>query len=167
VADPRRDARERPLSRPSVFVDTNVLAYARDLREPRKQAIAQRWLEVLAGRRAGRVSWQVLSEFHFVATHPRKLAAVSAQARADVVALQAWNPCAVDSMLFETAWRLADRYRFAWWDALIVAAARRCECEILLSEDLHNGLVVDGTLRIVDPFSPDAPDPESPQLWQA
>lgn len=155
------------MSRPSVFVDTNILAYARDLREPAKQAIAQRWLEVLAARRAGRVSWQVLTEFYSVATHPRKLAAVSAQARADVIALQAWNPCPVDGMLFEVAWRLSDRYRFAWWDALIVAAARRCECEILLSEDLHNGLVVDGVLRILDPFSPGAPDPESLDLAQA
>lgn len=145
----------------AVFVDTNVLAYARDLREPAKQSIAQRWLEVLAERRTGRLSWQVLAEFHSVATHPKKLAATAAQARADIVALQAWAPCPTDAALFESAWRLADRYRLAWWDALIVAAARRCDCAILLSEDLQNGLVIDDVLRILDPFSADAPDPES------
>lgn len=155
------------MTRRSVFVDTNVLAYARDLREPTKQAIAQRWLEVLAEQRTGRLSWQVLSEFYSVATHPKKLATASAQARADVRALQAWNPCPVDGALLETAWRLADRYRLGWWDALIVAAARRCECAILLSEDLHDGLVVDDVLRVLDPFKSGAPEPESLDLGQA
>lgn len=60
-----------------------------------------------------------------------------------------------------------DRCRFAWRDALIVAAARRCECEILLPEDLHDGLVVDGVPQILDPFSPGAPDPEPLDLGQA
>lgn len=154
------------MSRPLVFVDTNILACARDLREPAKQAIAQRWLRTLAERRTGRLSWQVLCEFYSVATHPKKLAATSAQARADVIALQVWNPCPVDGVLLEAAWRLSDRYRLGWRDALVVAAARRCECEILLSEDLHDGLVVDGVLRILDPFSPDAPEPESPDPGQ-
>ncbi len=40
-------------------------------------------------------------------------------------------------------------------------------CKILLSEDLHDGLVVDDVLRILDPFSPGAPDPGSLDLAQA
>jgi len=38
---------------------------------------------------------------------------------------------------------------------------RRCECEILLPEDLHDGLVVDGVLPVLDHLSPGAPEPES------
>lgn len=142
-----------------IFVDTNILAYARDTRDPVKQQIAERWLVALAHNRQGRLSWQVLAEFYAVATHPRKLAAPIDRVRADIVALQVWQPLMPDAVLFETAWRLADRYDFCWWDALIVAAARRSDCGLLLSEDLHDGLVIDGVLRILDPFASGADQP--------
>ena len=142
-----------------VFVDTNILAYARDKRSPAKRAVAECWLTSLARSRTGRISWQVLSEFYSVATHPRKLAVPAERARADVIALQAWNPIAPDAATFEFAWRLADRHALSWWDALILAAARRGNCDLLLSEDLQNGLVIDGVLRVVDPFAATAEQP--------
>lgn len=142
-----------------VFVDTNIIAYARDAREAPKQQIAAAWLAALARSRSGRISWQVLTEFYEVATHPRKLGMPADRARADVIALQAWSPSPPDAALFETAWRLADTHGFSWWDALVVAAARRSGCEILLTEDLQDGQVIDGVLRVVDPFAPGAPPP--------
>ena len=39
----------------------------------------------------------------------------------------------------------------AFWDALIVRAAKRAACRVLLSEDLQHGWSVDG-LRVVNPF---------------
>ena len=94
-----------------------------------------------------------------MATHPRKLALSSEMARRDIRALQAWNPLVPDLRTFETAWHLADRFALSWWDSLIVAAARAAGCGVLLSEDLQNGLVIDGELRIVDPFAPGAEQP--------
>jgi predicted nucleic acid-binding protein len=141
------------------FVDTNLIAYARDSRSPDKQPIAEGWLGGLATARLGRISMQVLIEYYSVATHPKKLALTAAAAQADCRALQAWNPLAPDLPLFESAWSLADRHGFSWWDALIVAAALRQECELLLSEDLQHNLVVDNRLTILNPFAPDAPPP--------
>jgi len=54
------------------FVDTNVLAYAHDRSETRKQAVAQARLEELWRERNGVLSTQVLQELYVVAT--RKLA---------------------------------------------------------------------------------------------
>lgn len=139
-----------------VFVDTNVIAYARDLREPIKQPIAGRWLSTLFQRRAGRISWQVLAEYYAVATHPRKLAIAAELARADIRALAAWRPVLPDVALMNDAFRVQDTHGISWWDSLIVAAALRGQCEILLSEDLCAGLVIDGQLTIVNPFAADA-----------
>ena len=50
-----------------------------------------------------------------------------------------------------SARRLARDHGFAFYDALIVAAARRCGCDTLLSEDMQDGRTVAG-LRIVNPF---------------
>jgi predicted nucleic acid-binding protein len=41
----------------TIFVDTNVLLYARDSSEPKKQPIAARWLEALWEQHRGRLSY--------------------------------------------------------------------------------------------------------------
>jgi len=56
-------------------------------------------------------------------------------------------------------WFLQDRFSLSWWDALIVAAAQMCECEVLLTEDLQHGQVFD-TVRVVDPFASPERTPE-------
>jgi predicted nucleic acid-binding protein len=43
------------------------------------------------------------------------------------------------------------RYRFAFYDALIIAAALEAGCTRLYSEDMHDGQRID-TLVIEDPF---------------
>ncbi len=47
----------------------------------------------------------------------------------------------------------AERYGLAVYDAMIAAAALLADCDTLLSEDMQDGLVIDGRLRVVDPFA--------------
>lgn len=51
-----------------VFVDTNVLVYARDAAGDEKQRAAADWMRHLWTRQAGRVSYQVLQEFYVTVT---------------------------------------------------------------------------------------------------
>ena len=64
----------------------------------------------------------------------------------------------LDQPLQLDASRLRERHGFSPYDGLIVAAALRAGVSILYSEDLHAGLVVRGTLTILNPvaasFSP-------------
>jgi predicted nucleic acid-binding protein len=53
--------------------------------------------------------------------------------------------------LVEEAWELEDRYSLSFWDALVVAAARKAGCEKLLTEDLQDGRDFGGT-TVVNPF---------------
>lgn len=48
--------------------------------------------------------------------------------------------------------QVADRYRFSFYDALIVAAAIDSGCMTLITENLQNGQVIDDTLTIRNPF---------------
>jgi len=48
---------------------------------------------------------------------------------------------------------LRSTYNFSFWDSLIVSSALHSEAELLYTEDMHNGLVVEKTLRIVNPFT--------------
>ena len=144
-----------------VFIDTNILLCARDGGQPAKQLIAHAWMSALWRSRRGRLSFQVLQEFYVNATQKLKPGLPIALARQDVRSLLAWRPTKTDAALIESAWMLADRYDFSWWDAQIVAAARRTNCQILLTEDMQHRMDVDGML-LLNPFAPDAPQPDQP-----
>jgi predicted nucleic acid-binding protein len=122
-----------------VFVDTNVLVYARDAAEPEKQPQAAAWIDHLWRTRTARLSFQVLQEYYAATTRKLKPGLTPEQARADV------------RDLLEAGWWLEDRFGLSCWDALIVAAARTAGCEYLLTEDLQHGAELEG-LRVVNPF---------------
>ena len=60
----------------------------------------------------------------------------------------------LDLDLHRLGLRFAERYRLSVYDAMIAAAALTAECDTLYSEDMHDGLVIDGRVRIVNPFAP-------------
>ncbi len=53
--------------------------------------------------------------------------------------------------LYAEALRLSGRYRLAWYDSLILAAALEARCSILYTEDIQHGLEA-GDLRVQNPF---------------
>jgi len=60
--------------------------------------------------------------------------------------------------IHQSGLRLAERYGFAIYDSFIVAAALAADCDTLWSEDMQDGMMVDGRLRIANPFlGPAAP----------
>jgi predicted nucleic acid-binding protein len=132
-----------------VFVDTNVLLYALDEADKVKQRAAQDWRAALWRNHLGRISFQVLAEFYANALRLKPLA--RDDARAEVRDLLAWNPLLVDAAVVELGWRYQDRYQLAFWDSLIVAAAKLSSCSYLLTEDLQTGQIMDG-IEVVSPF---------------
>ncbi len=133
------------------FVDTNLLVYARDLAEPDKNLIAQRWLKQLWSDRSGYLSFQVLQEYYVTVTQKLRPGLSLADARDDITALQAWRPLSIDEKTIQAAWRIQDKFGFSFWDCLIVAAAQLLSCDFLLSEDLQRQQSIDG-LVILNPF---------------
>ena len=132
------------------FVDTNVLLYSADSRQPDKQAQARAWLALLWENAAGRLSWQVLHEFY--ANAERKAGLARPAARKLVEAFAQWQP--VDTMLglLRQGWQWMDRARLSYWDSLIVAAAERAGCPWLLSEDFQDGRRFE-SVTVVNPFT--------------
>ena len=146
----------------SVFVDTNVLVYARDASEPEKQPRALAWMDWLWSQQSGRLSTQVLQEYYQTVTRKLKPGLDSDIARADIRDLAAWNPITINHPVLERAWKLEDRYQLSWWDSLILAAACQAGCDIVLTEDLATGQRVD-TVQIVNPFDTPPPDRQKPR----
>ena len=135
-----------------VFVDTNVLVYRHDTRDPVKQARAEAWYHFVWRLRLGRLSFQVLQELYSTLTRKLVPGFDLHEARALLRDLAAWQPVAADLALLERSWRLQDRYSLSWWDALIVAAAQASDCRVLLTEDLQHDKSF-GRVRVIDPFA--------------
>lgn len=134
-----------------VFVDSNVLIYAVDPSEPAKMQTAQQWLRILRSRNQLRLSFQTILEFYNVTTRKVRVPANPALARDDARDLLNLDPIGPDAATLDIAWHIQDRYRFSWWDSLIVAAAKRTGCKYLLTEDLQHQQDLDG-LRVISPF---------------
>lgn len=47
---------------------------------------------------------------------------------------------------------LHNRYKYSFWDSLILASALSSECEIVYSEDMQHDQLIEARLRIVNPF---------------
>jgi len=135
-----------------VFVDTNVLVYARDSRDPVKQAQAETWVRFLWESRRGRLSSQVLHEYYETVTRKLNPGMERIAAREDIRALRCWEERADAGLVLEQAWVVQDRFGFSFWDSLIMGAAITYGCSYLLTEDLKEGLEFDG-LTVVNPFS--------------
>jgi predicted nucleic acid-binding protein len=135
------------------FVDTNVLIYAHDVDAGSKHETAKAVLRDLWRGRSGVLSTQVLQEFYVNVTRKIAKPLPKSSARAVVDSYVVW---CVDTTPAEiaAAFRIEDEAGIGFWDALIVAAARKAGAEQVLSEDLNPGQIIDG-VRIVNPFAPE------------
>jgi predicted nucleic acid-binding protein len=131
------------------FVDTNLLLYSSDSRNPFKQQRAIVWLTSLWESRAGRLSWQVLNEYYSNAQ--RKFGVRADEARKTVRLFAQWNPHPVNGSVVERGWYWMDEAKLSYWDSLILASAERLACGVLLSEDFQADRTY-GTVRVVNPF---------------
>jgi predicted nucleic acid-binding protein len=134
------------------FVDANVFVYARDARDPHKHKRAADWIDLLWREQRGRTSAQALLEFYAVATRKLTPRVPSELAWRDVERYLGWRPRATDEELLRRARSLEERHRLSWWDSMIVAAAQLQNCEVLLTEDLHDGAAF-GPLVVRSPFT--------------
>ena len=128
------------------FLDTNVLLYATLQPDPRSEAARS----LLAGR--GTISVQVLNEFANVAARRlRRPWPEIGRALRSIRTLCA-PPLPLTVAIHEAGIAIAARTGYRLYDALIVAAALEARCDILFSEDLHDGHVIEGRLTIRNPF---------------
>lgn len=134
---------------PRTFLDTNVLVYSDDPRDPAKQTKVLTLIKEHLRQRSGVVSLQVLQEYFVSATGKLKLTSELARRRVEVFAkFQVAEPTVNDILAAIDLHRL---YGFSYWDALVLQMAKQGGCRVVLSEDMQHGQVING-VRIENPF---------------
>jgi len=126
------------------FLDTNVILYLLE-DGPR----AERAEHLIS--RGGMVSVQVLNET--LVNCIRKAGMSWQEAGLFLSGVRAL--CSVVTLTLEAheiGLALGERYGFSVYDAMIVASALQNNCATLYTEDMHDGLLVEDRLKIVNPF---------------
>lgn len=136
---------------PGRFVDTNVLLYAA-CSSPADAGKRDTAIRTLTESDLV-VSVQVLQEFYHQATRPtRKERLSQADALAFLEPILAFRVQPMTLGIFQDAVECSRRYRIAYWDGAILAAARASNCTEVYSEDLSDEQDYDG-VRVVNPFA--------------
>ena len=138
-----------------IMVDTNILLYAYDRREPVKQSKAFAVLDQLVKLRLGVLTPQVLGEFFVNAIHKidPPMAVEEAYARIQNFLL-AWEVFDLTGPIVLEAVRGVQTYKMAYWDAQIWALARLNQITIIFTENFNTGSVIEG-VRFVNPLAED------------
>ena len=133
------------------FVDTNVLLYAHDRDAGSKHLRAQMIIQELWEMRNGILSVQVLEEFYVNVTRkiPRPLP--RKEARALIAQYLVWEVVPISGALILEASEIEERSKLSFWDALILAAAKKGTASLVLSEDFQDGRNIE-KLTIQNPF---------------
>ena len=128
------------------FFDTNILIYAVAKNDPR----ASKAEELLES--GGLISVQSLNEFVSVARRKLGMSWKATRELLDVICVLCPDPVPISLDTHRMALRIAEKYGYSIYDALIVAAALEAGCSNLHSEDLQDGQVINQQLTIQNPF---------------
>jgi len=128
------------------FFDTNILIYAVAKNDPR----ASQAEELLAT--GGLISVQSLNEFVSVARRKLGMPWKSIKEFLDAICVLCPEPVPGSLDTHKAALRIADKYGYSIYDALIIAASLEAGCTTLYSEDLQGGQVISQQLTIRNPF---------------
>jgi predicted nucleic acid-binding protein len=134
------------LTNDKVFADSNVLLYLLGDDETKKD-IAK---SILKSNPA--ISTQVISENINVLF--KKFKDITTGEIIQHTSLLT-NYCQVSTVTvatIEKALELKIKYQFQWYDCTILSAALLTTCNIIYSEDLNHNQLIEGTLRIINPF---------------
>ncbi|HKL31216.1 MAG TPA: PIN domain-containing protein [Tangfeifania sp.] len=139
------------LMKDKFFLDTNILVYSFDSSSPSKKEVAK---DLIKKTHAGKgcISFQVIQEFLNVATRKFEvpLKTTDAQTYLTKVLYPVCEVFPYDGLYFN-ALEIMERWKFSFYDSMIIASAMESECTILYSEDMqHNQKLFN--LKIVNPF---------------
>lgn len=131
------------------FIDTNIIVYANDKRDPAKQAQA---LEIISDAMltgTGVISVQVLQEYANTAL--KKLHQPQTTVINQLALLRQLSVVEPSVSMVTRAVELTVLFQISFWDASIVAAAENAGCRRLLSEDLNPGQFY-GAVEVINPL---------------
>ena len=131
------------MSADKVFLDTNILVYlysGDDIDKQHKSLIEFNKFERF-------VSTQVLTEFCSIGYKKLRLSVSDIRDAVSLITAKCGLIVLHDTDLCE-ALKICARYKYSYYDSLVIYSALEAGCNFLFSEDMHDGQIIEGTLKI-------------------
>jgi predicted nucleic acid-binding protein len=132
------------------FIDTNIIIYANDAHDEKKQTIALNVVAEHMKSGTGVISTQVMQEYAHVALN--KLHQRQDVVLRQLVLMEGLEVIRQSPALIRRSVEIKASYQISFWDACIISAAEHAKCHIILSEDLNAGQFYSG-IAMENPFS--------------
>jgi predicted nucleic acid-binding protein len=130
-------------------LESNILVYTVDTRDPLKQKLAIQIVQA-AARVTCPLAMQALGEFFVAATRKVKLPPSLVQPHMAEL-LRTFETFSYSAEHILVASQESSLGRFQFWDAVLLASAAEAGCTICLSEDMANGPKL-GPISVHNPF---------------
>ena len=127
------------------FLDSNILIYLVENNPDKKAKV----LSIITTDCM--ISTQVVGENINVCIKKLKMTKEKAFIHANEL-LATFPIMTIQPSTLELGIMIYNKYQLSWWDSLIVSTALENNCEIIYSEDMQDGLVIEKRLTIVNPF---------------
>jgi predicted nucleic acid-binding protein len=130
-----------------VFIDTNILIYLVKDTSGKAEVVASRIVEDSYLY----ISTQVINEFCNITLKKLNFSLENILFAIDEFS----KHFIIHNVTISTitkALEIKNKYRFSYYDSAIIAAALQKKCEVLYTEDMHHGQVIEDSLTIINPF---------------
>jgi predicted nucleic acid-binding protein len=130
-----------------IFLDSNIFLYGFSDIDPQKHEVAKNILLsddfTVSTQVINEVSNNMLKKLGF--DEPNTIEFVNS-------CYKRYSIINFSKELFIAASKVRTKYRYSYWDSMIIAAALENGNNILYSEDLHSGQEIEKKLKIINPF---------------
>jgi predicted nucleic acid-binding protein len=136
--------------RDRIFIDTNVWVYLFLQDDDEKYKTVERFLSDNNRKAIFFITYQIINE---VSNTMLRYKYSENQIREYIGFL--YRICTIQNFNKEiilNASSIRERYSFSFWDSILIGSALFAECNMLVSEDMQNGLTVDKSLLIRNIF---------------
>ena len=131
------------------FIDTNVLVYFYSEDDEYKRNTSHNVLN----NHDCVTSVQALNELSNVWCRKFNWSAMKIKEHLDNIEIVCDEVFPVHRNIINCALLLKESYGYSYYDCLMLASALDADCQIILTEDMSHGQVINETLKIVNPFS--------------
>ena len=131
----------------NIFIDTNLWIYLHSKDEKHEvvaKLIKENFSQII-------ISVQVVGEIYNTLT--RKGIKTAADTKRIIQNItSSFPPVSIAHTTATKAISISIKFKFSYWDSLIIASSLENDCRYLYSEDLNHGQIIDRSLTIINPF---------------
>jgi len=130
------------------FLDTNIIIYLYSESDEQKRDAACHVLD----NHDCVTNIHVMNESSNVWFKKFKWSATEIEKHLDNIELVCSEILPIHRDTINKALALKDRYKYSYFDSLMLASALEGNCQIIFTEDMSNGQIISDSLKIVNPF---------------